>query len=361
MQQEAFGDNAMSQNKTFLWYKCFKDGWTSVDNDEHSGWPSTSTTPENIAKVCEAILADCRQTIHYVCEIVGLSYGTAECNLADNLNMKHISARFVPRLLSNNQKALRVSVCRELKQQTRDDPNFISNVIIGDETWVYGYDPETKQQSLQWKLPNSQQLKKACQVHSNVKSMLIIFFDIQGIVHKEFVRPGQTINGKFYCEVLKWLREGIRHKRPEKWMKTIGFSTMTIHPLTHHSLFHNSWLPKTLHWFPTPLFARPCPPATFYNSPRWNYGWKGIVLTRLRKSTQKRKRLSTHSHLRTSTDAWIMGNMLGSLYPCPRGLLWRRRWKLGVMVRNFFLWSNSLNFWVAPCMSHITVTDHYDL
>jgi hypothetical protein len=61
--------------------------------------------------------------------------------------------------------------------------------------------------------------KKARQVHSNVKSMLIIFFDIQGIVRKEFVPPGQTVNDKFYCEVLKQLREGIRHKSPAKWKK----------------------------------------------------------------------------------------------------------------------------------------------
>jgi len=51
MLQEAFGDNAMSQNK-FVWYKRFKDGRKSVDNDERSGRPSTSTTPENIANVC---------------------------------------------------------------------------------------------------------------------------------------------------------------------------------------------------------------------------------------------------------------------------------------------------------------------
>jgi histone-lysine N-methyltransferase SETMAR len=63
--------------------------------------------------------------------------------------MRRISARFVPRLLSNDQKALHISVCRELKQQARDDPNFIFNIITGDETWVYEYDPETKQQSLQ--------------------------------------------------------------------------------------------------------------------------------------------------------------------------------------------------------------------
>jgi hypothetical protein len=118
--------------------------------------------------------------------------------------------------------------------------NFISNIIPGDETWVYGYDPETKQQSSQWKSPISPQPKKVHQVRSNGKPMLIVFFNIQGIVHKEFILPGQIINGKFYCEVLKWLREGIQHKRTDRWKKTIGFSTMTTCPLTHHTLFDNS-------------------------------------------------------------------------------------------------------------------------
>jgi len=154
--------------------------------------------------------------------------------------MRRISAIFVPRLLSDGQKALCVSVCTELKQQARDDPNFSSNIITGVETWVYGYDPETRQQSSQWKSPNSPRPKKSesssqkCQVHVDR------FPDIQGIVRKEFVPRGQTVNCKFYCEVLKRLREGIRRKRPEKWEKTTGFSTMTTRPLTHHSLFDNS-------------------------------------------------------------------------------------------------------------------------
>jgi len=88
----------------------------SVDDDERSGRPSTSTTPENIAKFREAILADRRQTIHDVCEIVGLAYGTVQRIMADNLNTRRISARFVPRLLSDDQKVLRVSVCRELNK-----------------------------------------------------------------------------------------------------------------------------------------------------------------------------------------------------------------------------------------------------
>jgi hypothetical protein len=52
--------------------------------------------------------------------------------------------------------------------------------------------------------------------------MLIVFY-IQGIVYKEFVPPGQTVNGKFYCEVLKRMREGIRRKRPDKWKNNNWF------------------------------------------------------------------------------------------------------------------------------------------
>jgi hypothetical protein len=124
MLQEAFGDNAIGQSKTFLWCKCFKDRQTSVDDDGHSGRLSTSTPLEHIAKVGEVILADRRQTIHDVCEIVGLSYRTVQHILTDNLNMTHISTKFVPRLLSDDQKAHCIAVCRELKQLARDDPNF---------------------------------------------------------------------------------------------------------------------------------------------------------------------------------------------------------------------------------------------
>jgi len=118
MLQEAFGDNAMSESKRF------NDGRTSVYDDERFGRPSTSTTPENIAKVSEAILADRRQTIHNVCEIVGLLYRTVRRILADSLNMGRISARFVSRLLSDDQKAHCVSVCRELKTTSQRRPQL---------------------------------------------------------------------------------------------------------------------------------------------------------------------------------------------------------------------------------------------
>ena len=45
MMIQAFGDDAMSAAQIKVWYKCFKDGGESVENDPPSGRPVTSRTP----------------------------------------------------------------------------------------------------------------------------------------------------------------------------------------------------------------------------------------------------------------------------------------------------------------------------
>ena len=103
-------------------------------------------------------------------------------------------------------KQQRLDVCLDLKENAANDPRFLSNVIMGNETWAYAYDLETKTQSSQWKSPGSPRPKKARQVRSNIKSLLICFIDQKGgIVHKEFVPPGETVNAAFYVKVLKRL------------------------------------------------------------------------------------------------------------------------------------------------------------
>jgi hypothetical protein len=53
----------------------------------------------------------------------------------------------------------------------------MTSVITGDERWLYGHDPETKQMSSQWKTASSPRPKKARQMKSSIKTMLIAFFD----------------------------------------------------------------------------------------------------------------------------------------------------------------------------------------
>jgi hypothetical protein len=73
--------------------------------------------------------------------------------------MHHVADKCVPRILTADQKQQRLNFCTELRQLASDDET-LSRVITGDESWVYGYDPETKQQSSQWKSPTSPSVKK---------------------------------------------------------------------------------------------------------------------------------------------------------------------------------------------------------
>jgi truncated hemoglobin YjbI len=58
MLKEAFHEQALSQARTSEWFKHFKDGRESVEDDKHSVRRSTCTTPEMIAEVLEVIPED---------------------------------------------------------------------------------------------------------------------------------------------------------------------------------------------------------------------------------------------------------------------------------------------------------------
>ena len=47
--------------------------------------------------------------------------------------MRRIAAKFVPRLLNNEQRDHQVQLCTELQEAARHDPNFLSRVITGDD------------------------------------------------------------------------------------------------------------------------------------------------------------------------------------------------------------------------------------
>ena len=67
---------------------------------------------------------------------------------------------FVPKLLNFDQKTRRMTIAQEMLNDVNDDPDLLKKVITGNESWVYGYDVETKAQSSQWKHTESPRPKK---------------------------------------------------------------------------------------------------------------------------------------------------------------------------------------------------------
>jgi hypothetical protein len=75
---------------------------------------------------------------------------------------------------------------------------FFNKIITGDETWCFAYDPETNRQSFEWAGETSPRPKKLKFQRTRIKTMLIIFFNSQDVVHKEYVPEGKTVNEEFY-------------------------------------------------------------------------------------------------------------------------------------------------------------------
>jgi len=138
--------------------KRFSEGRESVTDEERSGWPATSRTEENIAKVRQIVCENRRLTVRSIAEHVNIDRETVRKILTEDLDMRKMCAKMVPRELTEEQKQRKVTICRELLDRQDD---ILGRVITGDETWVYQYDPETKQQSAQWKTANSPRPKSS--------------------------------------------------------------------------------------------------------------------------------------------------------------------------------------------------------
>ena len=211
----AYGDVAMKQATCFRWHKRFKNGQLSVEDDEHSGRPSTSTDDPHIDEINTLVRANQRLTVREHAEECRISVGSCHHILTEELEMHRVAAKFVPRLMTSDQQAHRVQVCQDLLDHSGNDKAFLSKIITSDESWVYGYDVETKVHSSQWTSKTSPRPKKACQVWSKIKVLLTVFFDASGVVHHQYLPEGSTVNQTYYIEVLKHLRDAIRRKRPE--------------------------------------------------------------------------------------------------------------------------------------------------
>ena len=138
----------------------FQDGWEYIEGDLHSGRPTTSKTPENDERVWSQINKDQWLSLQELEADLGILKTTVSEILTQDLGMKHVVAKFVPQLLLPEQKEYRATVANDLIQTATNEPDFLKKVITGDESWVCGYDPETKAQSSQWKSSGSPRLKK---------------------------------------------------------------------------------------------------------------------------------------------------------------------------------------------------------
>ncbi|UYV69145.1 hypothetical protein LAZ67_6002586 [Cordylochernes scorpioides] len=192
-------------------------GREKVNDDQHTGRPRSLRCEENKLKIKALIKSNRRISIKDLSSETGLSVGLCHQIVTKDLDMIRTSSKFVPWILTEEQKEVRMDVCKKMAELTRTDPEWMQKIITGYETWVYQYDPETKRQSSQWIERGEPKPKKARFTKSKVMTLLVTFFYINGLVHHEFIPFGRTINQEVYLGIMRRLREAVGLKRPERW------------------------------------------------------------------------------------------------------------------------------------------------
>ena len=94
-------------------------------------------------KVNEMVMNDRRITIRKFADDVGISIGSCHAIFSNVLSMKRVAAKFVPKLLTFEQKQRRMEVAQESLNEVNDDAELLKRIITGGRTWVYAYDVET--------------------------------------------------------------------------------------------------------------------------------------------------------------------------------------------------------------------------
>ena len=184
------------------WYGRFRDGREDTEDDRRSGRPTECRNDNNIENISQLLLQNRHLSLRMLTDEVNIGKDTVRKIVVEDVRKRKICSRFLPHSLTPEQKDRRIAACRDLIATAGSDPDFFRKIVTGDETWCFAYDPTKNVSPLHGSEKPRHGWKKLLFQKSRVKTMLVIFFDWQGVIHKEFVPEGETINAVYYKGVM---------------------------------------------------------------------------------------------------------------------------------------------------------------
>lgn len=192
-------DSSPSLSTVKKWAAVFKRGRSSIYDDERSGRPKSATTKEIIEKIHNAVLNDGRVKVRELAYITNISIDRVHNILHEHLHMKKVSTRWVPHLLTVDQKLIRMNVSQEcLGMFQRNATEFLQRFITVDETLIH-YTPEAEA---------SESAPKKAKTVPLARNVMATFLGFAGYgVSRLFARPGPTTDFVQYINDLALLEQ----------------------------------------------------------------------------------------------------------------------------------------------------------
>ncbi|XP_012564605.1 histone-lysine N-methyltransferase SETMAR-like [Hydra vulgaris] len=169
---KTLGSSAPLKTIVYNWYNEFNRGRSSKSDAERSGRPEEVTTEEMIEKIHDNVIENRKIKVCEIANRVNIFYERVFNILHKHLEMKKLAARWMPRVLTVDQKRNRVRTSQQcLDMFNCNQSEFLRRFITMDETWIHYYTPESRQQSAQWLKPEESRPKQLITQQSAGKVM----------------------------------------------------------------------------------------------------------------------------------------------------------------------------------------------
>ena len=179
-------------------------------DDQRSGRSKEVRTPELIGQIKNSVDKDRRVSLETISSQIDVNVGTVLTIFRVELKMQKFCAKFVLRVLREDQIERRWHDSRVMVELINSNPAVLDALVTCDERWIYCYDTETKRHISQWKHACSPSPKNARESKSTYKHLMIHYFDNTGMIYMHWVPTGQTVNKEYHVEVLREFRKGFR-------------------------------------------------------------------------------------------------------------------------------------------------------
>ena len=129
----------------------------------------------------------------------------------------------MPHLLTDEQRQSRVRLASQVKEKyDKCDPRRLEEIVTGDETWIYHFQPNSKAKNNVWVSSEGDRPVIAHGCKTSKRMLYVIFFDLKGPVLQIPIPKGSSVTGKVYREgVLTQLVDFYQKRRPRTSVRGI--------------------------------------------------------------------------------------------------------------------------------------------
>ncbi len=259
----------------YFWIKAFQGGRTRIVDTPRAKKSRSGCSRANIHHIENIVTQDRRATVRQMSTETGIKYTSVQKILKFDLKLVKKCAKFVPYDLTDRHKCLRMDICDFWNRLLLTTPRVFNQIVTMDESWVYVYDPQLKDQSLTWLRKGEARPQKPKRGIATAKVMIVTFFDSKGLIYFEYVQRPNTVNQIYFRQILTRFTAAYHRRRPRSSVGGRHFIHMDNAPA--HNATLTLALTRQLGWrrVPQPPCSPDLAPNDFFLYPRLKKDLRG--------------------------------------------------------------------------------------